>query len=260
MNTKPCNFILAASLAFAASFLTLLTGGCVQPPVKISSAAHEVNLYFDSSIKFLDQETRERLIEELVNGLKTNPQITKVKLVEFGKEKKANEVFSTDFDLGAPVNCTFTIPRELTGNAEAERQARETAQSKCDTEFEHRSKQAGEILKGMAEILRQPPLGLSPCTSFGDLIARLKSDQPTIALIVSDGRANCQENNETYNTLRTARLLVIQCPSPDGKTAEYSAQLKQMFPTAEIFPQHKISAAMKSLAAPNLTEAKANNK
>jgi len=246
-----------AGLALALLFFALLQHGCALSgtPDKAVPQSFDLNLYFDCSIKWLDAQTRDRLIEELTNGLKNESRLTRVRLVEIGKEKKAGDVFSTDFNLGAPVHCAAQIPRELMGNAEAERQAKEDAQRRCAPDLERRHKQANDEIDKLADLLRRPAAGLTKCTSFADIISRLRSDQPAVGLIVSDFRANCKENIETYAPTPGSRLIAIQCPTSDGKGEAYTKLLKQMLPSAEVFAMHKMAEAMKSLGDENLHQA-----
>ncbi len=78
----------------------LLQSACA-PPSSSGEPPDEIDLIFDPSIEWLDLESKDRLINEVIAGLKANPQLTKIRLIEIGKEKKASEAFSTDFDLGA---------------------------------------------------------------------------------------------------------------------------------------------------------------
>ena len=249
-NDKQPNFTTAAVIAvIAACLFTLFSQTACTPRHVAASQPFEIAYYHDPTIK-LDPETRAKLATEIIAGLRSNDRLAKVKLTEIGKAKKASDVFSTDFDFGKPVECAVNVPRELTGNAEAERQAREESQRRCAPAIERRRKFVEERLQQIAALINRPGKGLTDCTSFNDFVTRLRRDKPSVALIVTDGRANCREKLLSYTPAHASRIIVIQCPNPEGKTDEYHKLLRQMLPTAQILMMHQTAEAMNWLTQP----------
>jgi hypothetical protein len=249
-NDKQPNFTTAAVIAvIAAGLFTLFSQTACTPRHVEASQPLEIAYYHDPTIK-LDQATRAKLAAEIIAGLRGSYRIVKVKMTEIGKVQKASDVFSTDFDFGKPIECAVNLPRELTGNAEAERQARAESQRRCAPEIERRRKLVEEQLQQMAALINRPGKGLTDCTSFNDFVTRLQRDKPSVALIVTDGRANCQEELLSYTPAHAGRIIVIQCPNPEGKTDEYNKLLRQMLPTAQILMMHQTAEAMHLLTQP----------
>lgn len=240
-------FDLRVMIAFAAITLTTLSQTACAPIKASAPQPFEIMIYLDRSIKWLDPATREKLMSEIIAGLSENDSLTKVKVVETARTKKASEIFSEDFDFGPPVKCSVEVPHELIGNVEAERRAREESHRHCTPAIELRRRDVAEQLKRLAEFLNRPSGGLTSCTSFSDFIARIRRDDPAVALVITDGRSNCPEELQTYASEHPQRLVVIQCPAPDGKNEERTSLLKQMLPKARILMMHQASEAMKLL-------------
>ena len=207
-----------------------------------------LQIYFDPTIFWSDDTSKRKLIEALLEVLRANPLIIRARVVELGTTRKARETFSQDFDLGPPVVCRpADIPRELRGNVQAEKQATDDAAANCRKELDARRARLTTPLNELAAWLARPAHDLTRCTSFTDFIARLRQDEPDYALVITDARANCREPLETFTPTRDSRLIVIQCPDPEGRTTERSELLKKMLPTAQIFPMHQVAEAMQSL-------------
>lgn len=239
-------FIVFAGMAV---FALLLQIACIPIPEPRQEPIL-IHLYIDVSVVWPDEKTKKRWIEEIVTGLKENAMIYEVVVVEFGKTRKVAETFGENLNFGKPADCPPPrIRAEEVGNRVAEQRAKAEAENKCKIAKEERLARMAPALEKLTVFLRRSAKGLTPCTSFADLIKRLRQDQPEYGLIVTDGRANCREEIGEFkpqDEFKT-RIVVIQCPVADGKADENTAALKKMMPTSVLLALPQTGEAMKKL-------------
>lgn len=238
-------------LAWVAAVLLVIGSlcqmACNQEIVKAASS-FTLDIYWDFSIEWPEDEARRRLIEQIIETLKRNPYIIKVRVIELGTARKASESFSHDFDLGAFAAVPVaTIAPELYGNVQEQNRVANAAKEAQQKALDERSQRIQPKLEELRAHLLRLTTNLTRCTSFVELTARLQADQPTHALIVTDGRANCMGEAATYQAAAEQRLVVIQCPTVEGRTAERRETLQKMLPKALIFLLPQMTSALATL-------------
>lgn len=207
-----------------------------------------IDIYFDFSIEWADDNVRRQLIETITMALRHYTFIGKVRIIELGTSHKASETFSKDFDLGAPLRCpTPEIPSELKGNLLASQQAQTKADKQCEDLTAAHAQRIEPLLTTLQDILLRKTDKLTHCTSFVEFVKRLRQDTPDYALVVTDGRANCAETSLVYQGSVNHQLVVIQCPVANGRTEEYRQALQAMLPNSKIFSLPQSALAMKEL-------------
>jgi hypothetical protein len=227
--------------------------------IEQKSSAIEIDLYFDFSIEWPDDETRRQLIKKLIEAFRQHPLIGKVRVIELGTARKASASFSRDFDLGEALNCPAPeIAPGLRGNVKATQQAEEKARRQCKNLKAEREQRIEQALADLQAWLLRQPDNLTSCTSFAEFVLRLQQDAPGFAFIVTDGRANCAEAPAVYQAAAHQRLVVLQCPAPDGRMAERQLALQAMLPTARVFSLPQMALAMQGLAETTASIAQKN--